>query len=123
MIDYIKDFFGNEIRIGDKVVCSVGSHAGLCFGTVTRLSKNGTCVDVKVDYAPFQGYWWHVKDMLGNIKKNVKVIVNREDIDRYRGENGIWYKDTVSTDFTYCVKFDYPDRDKQYKILKTEKCN
>ena len=116
--NFIVDFFGNEIRVGDKVVCS-NQHAALCFGEVVRIGNTGTTVDIKIIFAPFDGYWKCAKDAIGQIKKNVKVMVNREEHFYYK-ECEKFMMDTLMTDYAYCIKYDFLTNYQQYKVLNTE---
>ena len=114
--EFIVDFFGNEIRVGDRVVCSVGNHAGLCFGEVVRLGSTCTTVDIKIIYAPFDGYWKCAKNAIGQIKKNVKVLVNREEHFYYK-EDEKFMMDTLMTAYSYCIKFNFDSIMPQYQTL------
>lgn len=114
----IIDFFGNEIRVGDKVVCS-NQRASLCFGEVIRIGNAGTTVDIKIIFAPFDRYWKNAASRISTIKKNVKVLSNKEEYRNYK-KDGKFMTDTIMTTYVYCVKYDFPNHDSQYKILKTK---
>ena len=117
--NFIVDFFGNKIHLGDKVVYSIGTHAGLCFGEVVRLGNTGTTVDIKIIFAPYSGYWKCAKDTIGQIKKNVKVLVNHVEHDYYKNEDTSMV-DTYMTGYAYCIKYDFPEDLPQYKLINSE---
>ena len=119
--NYIVDFFGNEIRVGDKVVCST-QHAALCFGEVVRLGSTGTTVDIKIIFAPFEGYWKCAKNAIGKIKKNVKVLVNKDEHFYYK-DGDKFMIDTLMTAYVYCIKYDFPINDPQYILINSEQRN
>ena len=116
--NFIIDFFGNQIRVGDKVVCST-QHAALCFGEVVRLGSTGTTVDIKIIFAPFEGYWRCAKNAIGTIKKNVKVLVNKEEHFHYK-DGDKFMVDTLMTGYAYCIKYDFPEDFLQYTLINTE---
>lgn len=119
---FIMDFFENEIHVGDKVICSIGDHAGLCFGEVVRLGNTGTTVDVKIIFAPYDGYWRCAKNIIGQIKKNVKVLVNKEE-HYYYNKDKKYMMDTYMTAYSYCIKYDFPTDLPQYKLLESKERN
>lgn len=123
-MEYVKDYFGNEIRVGDKVLFSKSNSSTLAIGEVIKLGKLGTSVTVKIVFMPYEGYW---RSAAGREKEGptMKVMLKEtvEEHERRRaGEEGNekWVDDYYSTDYVYAVKFTGEIPDKQYRLLRTE---
>ena len=55
-MEFVKDYFGNEIRVGDKIIFALSKHTSLAIGEVTSIGKSGNYVMAKIIVAPFAGY-------------------------------------------------------------------
>lgn len=121
-MDFVKDFLGNEIRVGDKVICAHSKHASLYIGEVVKLGKKGTTVDVKVLIAPYEGYWAEAINRIGNIIERVQLTKTVEEHHTHKNENNEWFWQTYETQYMYAIKFEgsLPEIC-QYKFIKEEK--
>lgn len=121
--EFVIDYFGNEIRVGDKVIFAKSNHTSLTIGEVIKLGNKGTSVDVKIIFAGFEGYYRCAKEMIG---EEMKVMLNKtvnENDSRHEIENNEhkWFRDTYETNYVYCIKWEgkLPE-DPQYKYVKSE---
>lgn len=120
-MEFVTDFLGNEIRVGDKVICAHSKHASLYIGEVVNLGKKGTTIDVKVLIAPFEGYWKEAINRIGNIIEKVQLTRTVEESHSYRTENNEWMRQTYETQYLYAIKYDGTLPEKvQYKLIKEE---
>lgn len=120
--EFVTDYFGNKIKVGDKVIFAKASHTSLTIGEVTKIGNSGTYINAKVVFAGFEGYYRNAKSMLG---QEVKVMLNKtvkESATRREEENGEykWYWDEYETDYVYCLKWEGQILEtSQYRFVKT----
>lgn len=104
-METIRDYFGNELTIGDKIVFAKSEHSSLAIGEITKIGKTGTTVDVKILFVPFGGYWKAAKERVGD-ETRVMLKKTVEETVHYKGDDEIWYVDTFDTDYVYAMKYD-----------------
>lgn len=128
-MEFIKDYFGNEIRVGDKIIFALTKHTSLAIGEVTSIGKSGNYVMAKIVVAPFGGYYKIAKDQVG---EEVKVMLTKTieehtchwemaegQADWERPKNR--YFDYYNTNYVYAMKFfgEIPENG-QYKFDRSE---
>lgn len=122
-LEFVIDYFGNQIKVGDNVIFAKANHTSLTIGEVIKIGNSGTYIIVKVVFAGFEGYCRDAKSMIG---EEMKVMLNKtvkETNSRREEENGEykWYRDEYETDYVYCLKWDRQIPEiPQYRYIKTE---
>lgn len=130
--EFVKDYFGNEIRVGDKIIFAVTKHTSLAIGEVTSIGKSGNYVMAKIIVAPFGGYYKIAKEQIG---EEVKVMLTKT-IEEYtchwemaetqadweRPKNRFF--DYYNTNYIYGMKYtgNIPETP-QYTFVKSELTN
>ena len=112
-MEFVKDYFGNEIRVGDKIIFALSKHTSLAIGEVTSIGKSGNYVMAKIIVAPFAGYYKTAKEQIG---EEVKVMLTKT-IEEYtchwelaEGQSN-WerpknrYFDYYNTNYVYAMKY------------------
>ena len=121
----IKDYFGNEIGVGDKIVFARTKHTSLAIGQVTSIGKSGTYVMARILVAPFGGYYESAKEQIDTVQK---VILTKdvdecvvEKIDDPQGGMRQFHRQHYKTKYVYAMKYTGQIPDNQYKKAETEK--
>ena len=127
--EFVVDYLGNEIRVGDKVIFAMTKHTSLAIGEVTSMGKSGNYVMAKIIIAPFAGYWMAAKEQIGNevkvgLTKTVEESTCRWEMAEGQAE---WehpknrYFDYYKTNYIYGMKYtgNIPETP-QYKFDRSE---
>ena len=124
-----KDYFGNEIRVGDKIIFALTKHTSLAIGEVTSIGKSGTYVMAKIIIAPFGGYYKTAKSQIGEEVKVMLTKMVEESKCRWEMAEGQadWerpknrYFDIYKTNYVYAMKYtgEIPETP-QYEFVKSE---
>lgn len=127
--EFTTDYFGNEIRVGDKIIFAVTKHTSLAIGEVTSIGKSGNYVMAKIIIAPFGGYY---KSAVKQIGQEVKVMLTKTvEESTCHWEMAEWqadlehpknrYFDYYNTNYVYAMKFfgEIPNNT-QYKFDRSE---
>lgn len=128
-LEFVTDYFGNEIRVGDKIIFSVTKHTSLAIGEVTSIGNSENYVMAKIIVAPFGGYYKSAIKQIGNevkvmLLKTVEESELRWEIDHDKPE---WshqtkhFLDYYNTNYVYAIKYtgEIPEIP-QYRYIKTE---
>lgn len=128
-METIKDYFGNEIKVGDNIIFALSKHSSLAIGEVISIGKSGNYVMAKIIIAPFGGYWKTAKEQIG---EEVKVALTKnveENTCHWEMAEGQadWehpknrYFDYYNTNYVYAMKFfgEIPNNT-QYKFDRSE---
>ena len=129
--EFVVDYLGNEIHIGDNVIFAMSKHTSLAIGEVTSIGKSGNYVMTKIIIAPFGCYY---KSAVEQIGKEVKVMLTKtveEEDGRWEYDNKESWKqsrkfifDYYDTKYVYAVKYfgEIPETP-QYAFVKSEPRN
>ena len=129
--EFVTDYFGNEIRVGDKIIFAVTKHTSLAIGEVTSIGKSGNYVMAKIIIAPFGGYY---KSAVKQIGQEVKVMLTKtveeeegrweyDDKENWK-QRGKFIFDYYDTNYVYGMKYTgkIPETP-QYTFVKSEPQN
>ena len=108
-----RDYFGNELTIGDKIVFAKSEHSSLAIGEIIRIGKTGNTVTVKILVAPFGGYYRKAESQIGEeVKVMLTKTVNEEDVvwrpdpnaKEWEGKQNR-YRQYYDTKYVYAIKY------------------
>lgn len=128
-LEFVTDYFGNEIRIGDKIIFAVTKHTSLAIGEVTSIGKSGNYVMAKIIVAPFGGYYRAAKEQINQEAKVMLTKIVEENVGRWEDDpdKPEWQKsrkyinDYYDTKYVYGMKYtgEIPETS-QYNFVRSE---